>query len=136
MSTWRRVAIEKMPELRHLVEQSDTVGMLWIDLFGEFEKAHRDPVDESLIRRIYDYAWWSVSDPGSDAASAAICGFFEDLPTHSQIRRSMPQFMSRDEFLGMRDVFKYHLDPKEHEEFVESFLQRRNRIDGAALKGA
>lgn len=39
MSAWRRVAIEKLPRHRQLIEHARGVGMLWVDLWLEFVHA-------------------------------------------------------------------------------------------------
>jgi hypothetical protein len=44
MSAWRRVAAEKLPKQRELIQRSERVGMLWIDLWLRFMDAHQEPV--------------------------------------------------------------------------------------------
>ena len=130
MSAWRRVAIEKLPRFKQKIEHSDSIGMLWIDLLLAFERAHNDPPDEETIRRIYDFAWWALGEAGDDdIGSATVCAFFEHLPTNKCVRRLMPHYMTREQFLGIRDVFKYFLSPDEHREFVNDFLRRRRLVE-------
>ena len=130
MSDWRRIAIEKLPEFKQRIEHSETIGMLWIDLFDAFRRAHEDPPDEATIRQIYAFAWWAAGN--DDLGSATVCGFFEDLPTDSGVRRLMPQFLTQEQFLGMKEVFKYHLSLEEHRAFVDDFLRRRRLVEKAA----
>ena len=130
MSAWRRIAIEKLPQFKQKIEHSESIGMLWIDLFEAFGRAHEDPPDEATIREIYDFAWWAAAN--DDVGTATICGFFEDLPTDGRMRRLMPQFMTQEQFLGMKDIFKYHLSPEQHHEFVDDFLRHRRLVEKAA----
>jgi hypothetical protein len=130
MSAWRRIAIEKLPQFEQKIEHSESIGILWIDLFEAFRRAHEDPPDEATIRQIYDFAWWAAGN--DDLGSATVCGFFEDLPTDSRVRRLMPQFMTQEQLLGMKDIFKYHLSPEQYHEFVDDFLRRRRLVEKAA----
>lgn len=41
MSTWRRIAIEKLPECGRAIEAADSVGYMWIEVGFEFAQAHR-----------------------------------------------------------------------------------------------
>src|SRR5438270_8651717 len=104
MSAWRRIAIEKLPRLKQTIERSESIGMLWIDLFDAFRRAHEDPPDEATITQIYDFAWWAAAN--DDLGSPTVVGFFEDLPTDSRVRHLMPRYVTREQFLGMKDIFK------------------------------
>jgi hypothetical protein len=129
MSAWRRIAIEKFSQHRELVERSESVGMLWVDLWVIFANAHRPPVDEMTIRKVYEFAGWCVAESRSiDIATSAVCHFYEHLPTEALLRRELPKYMSRQDFLGMSEVFKYHLSPKEHAAFVREFLEQKERL--------
>ena len=106
--------------------------MLWVDLWLKFVDAHHDPIDEDTIRGTFEFAWWSVTDSGDpDATTAAICHFFEDLPTDPRVRELLPQFMTCEQFLGMRELFRYHLSSDEHRQFVDDFVARRAQIERA-----
>jgi len=124
MSAWRRIAAEKLPKHRHLVESSENLGMLWIDLWYVFVDAHGNPADEETIRAIYDFAWWCVTGSGNaDVQTTAICHFYEHLPTKPRVRERLPHFLSRAQFLDMKETFRYHLGSAQYEEFVEEFLE-------------
>ena len=123
MSAWRRTAIEKLPNYRKLIEQSANISEFWGEITAEFAKAHRDPIDEAIIGKVYEFAWWVVGE--SDIADTALVWFFEDLPTDRRVRELLPRFMSRDQFLGMIEIFKYPLSAEDHAEFVRDFLKQR-----------
>ena len=126
MSAWRRAALERLPQYRLMIEQAESVGMLWEELWDKFVAAHRDPVDEETIRQIFNFAWWAVNDSkNADTASATVVRFFEDLPKDKDVCALLPQHMTRDEFLGFVDIFKYNLSEEKHKAFVEDFLKRR-----------
>lgn len=130
MSAWRRVALKTLPAHSRIIEAAESWGMLWEDLLGVFQKAHKDPIDEKTIRAVYELAWWAVSESRSgDLASTAICAFYEELPTNKLVVNSLPLHVTRDQFLGLQNLFKYHLSPAEHRAFVDDFLKRRERVD-------
>ncbi len=123
MSAWKRIALEKLPEYRGLIETADTPMALWIELNSEFERVS----DENLIRRFFEYARWCMQSPGqgnylSDAGTAAVCAFYEHLPRHSGIRRELPRWLTREEFASLREAFRYHLSEQEFSEFEAEFL--------------
>lgn len=127
MSAWREIAIQKVPQHRRLIEESESVGMLWIDLWLRFVDAHRPPVDESTVKGIYDFASWCLSDSADEEIwNATICGFYEQLPTEPLVRRELPKHMSRDDFIGMKEIFEYHLTAEEHELFMNEFPEFRD----------
>ena len=127
MSAWREIAIQKVPRHRRLIEESESVGMLWVDLWLRFVDAHRPAVDESTVKGIYDFASWCLTDSGDEEiCNAAICGFYEQLPTEPLVRRELPKHMSRDDFVGMKELFEYHLTAEEHELFMNEFPEFRD----------
>ena len=133
MSAWRRVATEKLPKQRELIERSDSVGMLWVDLWAIFVLAHREPADEEIIRGVYEFAKWTCTESGNDEmATSTYCHFYEDLPKERLVRERLPQHMTRQDFLVLVDVFKYHLTADEHKEFIRDFLERAKIHDESA----
>lgn len=54
------------------------------------------------------------------------------LPTNNRVRRLMPRYMTREQFLGMKEMFKCFLSPDEHREFLGDFLRRRRLVEEAA----
>jgi hypothetical protein len=122
MSAWRRIAIEKIPKLRELIERCESVGMLWVDLWLRFVDAHREPVDEVTIRGVYEFTKWTCQDSRSDEiATSTCCHFYESLPTEPLVRAQLRRFMTREEILGCSEIFKYHLSQDEHREFMKEF---------------
>lgn len=133
MSAWKRVALEKLPEYRRLIDTSDSPMALWIELHLKFEDSYRvKPLDEDLVRRFFEYARWCWQGPVkngylSDAGTAVACAFYEHLPQSDSIRRDLPRWLTRVEFFDLRDVFRYHLSELEFEDFKKSFLAATER---------
>jgi hypothetical protein len=128
MSAWKRVALEKLPEYRGLIDAADNPMALWIELHLKFERA----TDEDLIRRIFEYARWCMQRSGegrylSDAGTAAVCAFYEHLPQHADIRRDLSRWLTREEFANLRDAFRYHLSEAEFASFEAEFLDQTKR---------
>ena len=122
MSAWRRVAIEKIPKQKALIAKSDSVGMMWVDLWLVFLDAHREPVDDETIRGVYEFAKWTCAESrDAEMATSTCCHFYESLPTERLVRKRLPRYMSRQEILGFSEIFKYHLSEDEHREFMKEF---------------
>ena len=129
MSTWRRIALEKLPQHRKLIAQSESVGMLWVDLWLRFVDAHRSPFDAATVKGTYEFASWCLAGAdNADIATSTICHFYEHLPTEPLVRQELPRYMTREDFLGLKQVFDYHLSPAEHERFVTEFLEEDERL--------
>ena len=133
MSAWKRIALEKLPECRQVIESADNPMALWIELQLKFEEVYVDGYrDEDLIRRFFEYARWCIKCPGdaqylSDAGTAAICVFYEHLPERGVIRRDLPRWITREEFDNLRETFRYHLSDREFAEFEGEFLEHWRR---------
>lgn len=133
MSAWKRVALEKLPEYRKLVDAADSPMALWIELHLKFEDAHRLPVpDADLVRRFYEYARWCWQSPGSgdlrsDAGTAVACAFYEHLPQNKAICRDLPRWLTNAEFAELREVFRYHLSEPEFSNFESEFISAHAR---------
>jgi hypothetical protein len=124
MSTWRRVSIKEIPNQRELIQRSESVGMLWVDLWLLFLGAHRAPVDEETIRGVYEFAKWALTESNNDSiVSSTLCHFYEYLPTKPDVRARMSQFMTQEEVLGLANIFRYHLSPDEFREFMSDWMR-------------
>jgi len=135
VSAWRRVAIEKLPEFREIIEAAETIGMLWIDLWLKFEDTYEQPVDQDLARRVYEYAAWCLIESGDqDIQTTAALYFYEDLPTNEKTRRDMANHLTREEFFGLTEIFKYHLAEGEYEELEKEFLKQSEERSKRALR--
>jgi hypothetical protein len=128
MSTWRKKALESLPELRAIVQTSNSPMALWIELYRAFEQANKSD-NLNLADRIFRYAQWSTSEEAgplpSDASTAALLAFFEHLPADDNIRRRLPRWLSQADFQKLTDIFRYHLSEKAYKQFVTEFRQAK-----------
>jgi hypothetical protein len=123
MSAWRRKAIEFLPGQRTLIEDSESVGMLWVELWFLFCDAHRHPPDEALIRGTYQFALWTLKHSGDGDIQTATCfHFYEHLPEEPLVRKQAPRYMFRSEVLGLSEVLTRRIGPEEFRKFLEEFV--------------
>ena len=123
MSRWRREASERLPELQFIIasREVDRPMMLWIELstkFGKLCEQEDPPVD--LLKRIWGYCSWCLTDGGGDVPTAAALGFCEHLLESPQRAAMLPRIMSRGEFLQVRNFLEYHHTP----EVVDGWLSK------------
>jgi hypothetical protein len=132
MSAWKRVALEKLPEYRQVIDASESPMALWVELHCRFQEAYQSAAPDDLIRRFYEYARWCRQSSGtgselSDAGTAAVCAFYEHLPRDAAARRDLRRWVTRAEFSDLREVFRYHLSEHEFTEFEAEFLRAPKR---------
>jgi hypothetical protein len=126
MSVWRRVALERFPDLRSQIERTESVGMLWIELYSTFCRAHEEPVDNDLIRRFYLYAWWCLKESKStEVSDKAGMGFYEELPMNKLVRERMQEFLTTGQFMKAAGYICHFLGSEEFEKFKEDFIEKR-----------
>jgi hypothetical protein len=140
MEYWLTKAAEYLPDLEDVItrEQSMSGPMaLWIDLHYELVKAYQvSPLNESLIRRIYDFARWclnqpSTSDASTDLPTAVAVAFIEHLPRDRRISEDLHRWMSLESFKGFEDLFRYHLSDEEYRQFSKDFMSKKKPPDPA-----
>lgn len=134
MKAWKKEVLKRFPELKSKYEADfkwdETPDEIWVDvLLDEFKRAHEEPMNRDLIRRVYEYAMWSISSRDDDIVSAAIVAFYEDIPGWPSVRKELPNYMSIDEFDGIQNLFKYGRTDAEFEEFVREFHEAKGRIE-------
>jgi len=109
---WGKVAFERFPDLIDRFDFVDSPYALWIELRLAFEDAYKNPRNQDLIARIYDYANWCCSQPegktAEDDLGTCVCAcFYEDIPTIPEALEDMPQWFSLDDVLLMKQTFSY-----------------------------
>jgi len=119
MSTWRRKALEALPEQRCLIETSENPMALWIGLYSLFEIFVREG-KKKKVRKVLDYASWCFSDKSgkipNDTSAAVSCGFYEDIVSHKEYWPLFNEWFFPHEFESVKPCFKYHLT---NAEFIE-----------------
>lgn len=136
MSTWRRIALETLPELRQTIERADSPMVLWIELHWALERAYcLQPPDDDRIARLYRYAEWSWDSPNADARSAVACAFYEHIPQNGTIARDLSRWMTTERFRQLEEVFRYFLSEEQFQKFRTRFLDRREHIGRSLRSG-
>ncbi len=136
MSAWRRIAIEMMPALQKTIAAVDNPYGLWIELRFEMNRVYeREPVDDALLASIYGYGSWCLAEAHNAAlATAALVCFYEHLPTDPPIRADVGRWLSAEDFNGLRNIFGYHLNEKDVDDFFQEFLaQKKTLAEGKRL---
>ena len=126
MELWREKAAELFPELEKEVGEAENPYLLWFELRAIFEYAYGPPWNESLIKRVYEYAYWCESQPRGQTAEddlltvVAVC-FYEHLPEHPAARADMPRWFTRDEIMAMKSLFCYRISESDFAELLKLF---------------
>ena len=112
MSTWRRKAIEYLPEHRKTIDRVQTPMAMWSELHLHFEDAVAEG-DQRMVRRFLRYADWSISEEAgrlpSETSTAAVCAFYEHLPKRREYWPLFRSWFSQKQFTNLIPVFGYHL---------------------------
>ena len=126
MSEWRRAALDRLPEFREMIEATDTPLDLWVDLgFSLTELYATMELNDDLVRRIYDYAFWCLRRPerGTAVGSAAFM-FFEHVAFDARMRNDLHRWLSVEWFYGLTEAFRCRLSKEEYAKFEQDFLVR------------
>jgi len=130
LTKWQEKGLELLPSLRETIMAAENPMALWIDLHIELERAYEaNQPDEDLIANIFRYAHWSGFEAGDDedAQTAACLAFYENLPTHARVRADLPNRITKTDFLKLKDLFRYLLEPDEYQLFEQEFLAAAER---------
>ena len=91
MPPWREKATQVFPEFASIVRDAEDPYSLWGDLLDIFNGAYGPPPDESLIKRIYEFADWCIDQPqgttaADDLTTCVAVSFYEtfrSIPTRA-----------------------------------------------------
>jgi hypothetical protein len=115
MPPWRKTAAHSIPELAEKVAQAETSYELWFELLVAFRKAYdKTPRDESLIRRIYGFSSWCLSQEcgqtaDDDLGTCVMVCFYEHIPQHPAARLDMPRWFTLKELETAERIFSYQI---------------------------
>ncbi|MCM3872565.1 MAG: hypothetical protein ND895_17925 [Pyrinomonadaceae bacterium] len=125
---WRQAAYEFLPMFRDRVDNAEDVGMLWNELWDcEVEGIRDEPLTEEAISSLFGYASWCLLSDDEKCQNAAIISFYEMLPTNARVRTNLHSHLSVKDFLGLKELFEYHLSKEEHVKFIEEFLGKASQ---------
>jgi hypothetical protein len=127
MSTWRRKALEILPEQKVMIESSQSPGELWCDLSALFfEYAKND--ENELIKKIIRYASWCTSpeagDESGETHQAVYCGFLEDITRYHNYFPNFKAWFRPSEFEKFKGSFMYALSEKDYKYLEDLFYGR------------
>ena len=124
MSTWRRKALEFLPEMRLEIESSNSPAGLWIEItFAFFDAA--DAANEDFIKRTLSYLSWCASDvAGLTTQQAVYCGFLEDIANKKKLWPMFNKWFNKAQFEKYKDPFQYTLSDRDFKALENEFYQR------------
>jgi hypothetical protein len=116
MATWRRKALEYVPEMRRDINDPDvSIYLFFAMLTGEAWKAH-DANDLEMLPRIYGFAEWCLNQPAQELWNRAGVSFYESLFLHRKDRADWEkslQYLSLDVVHTVWSLWEYFLTPEE-----------------------
>ena len=119
MATWRRKALEFLPELRSTIASAESPMALWIELHLEFDEV-MEKGDLASAQRFLRFAAWCLTDESgplpNDTSTAAALAFYEHLPQKRAYWPHFSRWFTTREVEVLLPIFSYHLDATE---FVE-----------------
>ena len=124
---WREEAARVFPELSEELSECDSPMGFWCELNLTFERAYESPVNEDLIRRIYQFADWCLQhheedvDAGEHLPTCVCVAFYEHIPSYPAARADMPRWFLREDVLLMKQTFSYHTSEKDYEDLLALF---------------
>ena len=127
MSTWRRKAIEFFPEMKSFIEQSDTPGCLWLEIYSLLKSAVEESND-SFIQNVLKYLTWCTSDAAGHSSNnihqAVSCGFLEDIGNNKKLWPYFNQWFNKAQFEQYKMVLSYGFSPDKTKELENIFYGR------------
>ena len=140
MEDWRSKALTNFPELEYEItrNQGGPIG-LCTDLHIALLAAYRaSPINDSLIRRIYDYAAWSFRQPETgdtetDLSNAVAVGLIESLPLDQRVSDDLYRWLSVETFEGCEGLFRRHLSEEEYRKLHSDFIRKKKGFTGTSL---
>ena|ERR1035438_9320946 len=132
MPSWREKATQMFPELASVIRDAENPYSLWSDLLDTFNCAYGPPRDESLIKRVYEYADWCNDQPQGktaedDLTTCVAVSFYEHIPQHPDARADMPRWFTLEDLLGMGKLFRYHISDAEFEALKQYFSEHQDK---------
>lgn len=128
MSTWRRKAIECLPELRDEFEQPDaTIYSVFTELMPALVEAHRQNNKERL-RLIYDFAAWCHGQKEKDLWNAAGVSFYEHLCDHDETRFAMVHWVDKIIYENVRGLLELRMQDEDLRKLDEYYFGASHKM--------
>lgn len=109
MSTWRKKAIECLPELRQDFEDPDeSIYLVFSALLSAAIDFHKENKTNRL-QKIYAFAEWSLRQKDTDLWNAAGVSFYEHLADQAETLQDMPRWVKPDVYADIRGLLALRL---------------------------
>jgi hypothetical protein len=119
---WRECGILMIPEMKPAIESAVNLADLWVSLQMECESACKSG-DIQLAKKVFDFAWYCVRSKDDDLASMTAVAFYEHVPTMLNVKNHLIEFFTESQFDDFSELFKYFLNPIQHERLLHEFRQ-------------
>ena len=124
MSTWRRKALEFLPEFRQEIESSNSASELWVEISYVFRSAVNQG-NEDFVKGTLQYLTWCTSSEASPELQQSLyCGFLEDI---TQNKKHWPLFSSwfnKGQFEKYKGSFAYALNEQDYQKLEDIYYGR------------
>jgi hypothetical protein len=124
MTIWQQSALEMWPEYERAIEEAEDPSDLWFPLWDEFLAVTYGTRDETVLRRIYAYAWWSLDHP-EEFIEPAVVWFYERLPNITRAREEMHHYLSVEQFNHLKDIWRYGRTEEEYAALLDELQSYR-----------
>ena len=126
MRTWRRKALEYLPDLKADIEAPGSTPMgLFFELLPRVRDAH-DLKNNAELRRIYSFATWCAREQTEELWNAAYVGFFEHLVDSVNTRNAIAEWVPKDIFEETLSLFATRMSDAALQDLIAKY-NRKNR---------
>jgi hypothetical protein len=109
MSTWRKKAIECLPEEKKELENpTASIYAAFREILGVLPLAHLNN-DHERLKKIYAFAEWCFRQKEKDLWNAAGVSFYEHLGDHEAVFEQMHNWVSREIYQEIRGLLELRI---------------------------
>lgn len=102
MSSWRRRALELLPEQRGCIQSANSPRTLWQHLTtSAIEGCRRSALRDEFLRKLFQYARESCRGPSPDIRASVYAEFYERLFEDELVRPHLLRYLQETEFLEL-----------------------------------
>ncbi len=121
MSSWRKKAIECLPELRKDFEDpEESIYLVFSAMLSAAIDFHKENNIDRL-QKIYDFAEWCFRQKSKDLWNAAGVSFYEHLGDRAETRQAIWRWVKPDIYAEVRGLLEIRLSNKEMQEIDSNY---------------
>ncbi len=125
MSTWRKKALECLPENRKEFEDPNTsIYLVFSELLPALREAYLSRNTER-IKKIYEFAAWCFKQKEKDFWNAAGVAFYEHLGDNEETLREIPNWVSKEIYEEIRVLLEMRLSKDKINWLDKMYLARK-----------